>query len=115
MQNNQLPTNQSHVELEDNFYVWRAFQYFVKLVFSTTLLFSCVGHLKMINDVQGVFIIVGVLLWTSSDVKKLRLRGICRGFLHMQKKVSETNPPKSWWAFPFFGTDMKKAVYYEVF
>ena len=35
---------------------WRAFQYFVKLVFSTTLICSCVGHLKcLIIDVQRCF------------------------------------------------------------
>jgi hypothetical protein len=53
---NQLPTNRNHVELEDNFHVWRAFQYFVKLVFSTTLICSCVGHLKrLVIDVQRWF------------------------------------------------------------
>lgn len=94
----------------------RVFWYFVKLVFLTTLVCSCVAVKCLVFKMsKGVFIIVGVLLWTSLDAKKLRSRGVCRAFLHMQKKVLETNPPKSWWAFPYFGTDLKKAVYYEVF
>ena len=95
MQSNQPPTNRSHVELEDNFYVWRAFQYFVKLVFSTTLICSCVGHLKcLIIDVQRCFYHCRCAAVDKLGCEKIEIKRGLQSF-HMQKKVSETNPPKS--------------------